>query len=346
MRSAAIERHAFTLVELMVVIVIIAILSALTLAGLAGARQRVKIDSTKNTIRKIHEVVMSQYESYSRRRVPATVVGVGFPPPGPLALAVNTFMTYVDKSTPMPTFYGPRAPDGSWPPGVSGTDTAVVVARSRLQMLRLTQVVEMPDSWGDVAAPPPGANVVTFVNSSSIPSYARTGPVLSYASVRRNLPATVGNANGSAECLYMIVACGGFEPDIMEQFRGNEIGDTDNDGAPEFIDAWGRPIQFIRWAPGISTGPRPSPIQRPDPIASHDPLDPMRVDPGGYALVPLIYSEGPDGEPNSVVGTGSVPWMAQSSLLSIITGNSNGSVGSAGATAMADNISNHDLMSK
>ena len=55
------SRNGFTLVELMVVIVIISILSALTLSGLAGARQRAKIDKTKSTIRKLHEIVIPQY---------------------------------------------------------------------------------------------------------------------------------------------------------------------------------------------------------------------------------------------------------------------------------------------
>jgi hypothetical protein len=41
----------------------------LTLAGLAGVRQRAKIDKTRSTIRKLHEIVVPQYESYVRRRV-------------------------------------------------------------------------------------------------------------------------------------------------------------------------------------------------------------------------------------------------------------------------------------
>ena len=69
--------HGFTLVELMVVIVIISILSALTLSGLAGARQRAKIDKTKSTIRKIHEIVMPQYESYLTRRLPNSIYTSG-----------------------------------------------------------------------------------------------------------------------------------------------------------------------------------------------------------------------------------------------------------------------------
>lgn len=61
---------AFTLVELMVTLVIIAMLASLTLAGLAGVRQRAKADKTRSTIRKLHEIIMPQYESYLDRRVP------------------------------------------------------------------------------------------------------------------------------------------------------------------------------------------------------------------------------------------------------------------------------------
>lgn len=67
--QASVAPQAFTLVELLVTIVIIAILSSLTLSGLAVARQRGKVDKTKSTIRKLHEIVMPQYESYLTRRV-------------------------------------------------------------------------------------------------------------------------------------------------------------------------------------------------------------------------------------------------------------------------------------
>jgi prepilin-type N-terminal cleavage/methylation domain-containing protein len=32
-----------------------------------------------------------------------------------------------------------------------------------------------------------------------------------------------------------------------EDFSDREVKDTDNDGLPEFVDAWGEPIQFYRW---------------------------------------------------------------------------------------------------
>ena len=56
--------------------------------------------------------------------------------------------------------------------------------------------------------------------------------------------------NGAAELLYMIVSMG--SPEAMEQFSQSEIGDTNHNGYPEFLDGWGRPIFFLRWAPGFS----------------------------------------------------------------------------------------------
>ena len=57
-------RNAFTLIELLVVLVIVSVLASLSLAGLAGARQRAKIDKTRSTIRKIDSVIRPIFDSY------------------------------------------------------------------------------------------------------------------------------------------------------------------------------------------------------------------------------------------------------------------------------------------
>ena len=274
----------FTLVELMVVATVIAILATLSAAGLAATRQRVRAEKTRNTIRKLHEIIVGHHESYLRRRVPFTA---------------------------------------------SATDHRANGA-AQLEAVRRLMVYEMPDCWADVAA---SATAVT----DTLPAYLQTGPVLGYPGSR---PVSIAPALEGAECLYMIVSRGGIEPDLMEQFRSDEIGDTNGNGAPEFLDGWGNPIGFIRWAPGFAG----SVLQKPDAVNFHDPFDPQRNDVAGYALVPLIVSAGPDGLVGINLSTG---WLSATNLASLVTISPQFTFGTVdGSTASLDNITNHDLFTK
>lgn len=121
---------------------------------------------------------------------------------------------------------------------IVGASTAAREA-DRLAKLRRIAVHEMPDTWADVPDDP-----------AVLPAYCQTTPVRAFAARKAALPAAAFAENGAAECLYMIVARSGLDADALEHFRAEEIGDYDQDGAPEFQDGWGRPIAFIRWATG------------------------------------------------------------------------------------------------
>lgn len=294
---AAVRPHAgFTLVELLVTVTIIMLLASLMLGGMTVARQRARIDRTRTTIRKIHEILMPQYESYVRRRVPL-------------------------------------------PAGLTSGST---VARERLRRIRTLSLHEMPDSWADVANSGTDARAGDGTNpigtgTVAIPGYAQTGAMFGYATFRTTVTAAEFATNGSSECLYLIVSRGTFQPENLEQFRSEEIGDTDGDGAPEFLDAWGKPIIFFRWAPGFV-----SPVQVNDATNRHDPLDPTRVDGNGFVLTPLVVSGGPDRLTGLQVTTNG--WCGLD-LLSVV--GSGGSIGASDGTGNdADNITNHDLMKK
>ena len=120
----------------------------------------------------------------------------------------------------------------------------------------------------------------------------------------------------NAELLYQVVMNG--DPDTRASFSQREIGDVDGNGLNEFIDGWGNPICWMRWAPSLPESDRQPLI---DSVAPHidageeidpydaDPLDPLgvgiRLNPRdtspdaavvrGWFLVPYIYSFGPDG---------------------------------------------------
>jgi prepilin-type N-terminal cleavage/methylation domain-containing protein len=289
-RTGGGTRAAFTLIELLVVVIILTILASLSLAGLAGARQRSKVDKTRSTIRKIDAVIRPMYDSYRTRRVNAA--------------------TTTDRLA----------------------NASNVLAAKRLLMVR-----EMPDTWDDVAS------AITASQPATAKAYTRYRTAL-----------TPG-ANGSHECLYMIIARSGFEPNALENFRTDEVIDYDGDGAKEFSDGWGSPVAFMRWAPGFT-----SPIQTNDPTNAHDPLDPLGRDATAFALVPLIYSAGPDEIYGLVTMSGTTvsgptSGWASLPLTSMCTltvagastaswnGRLPGSTDPSNTTGAIDNVTNHDL---
>ena len=268
-----VHQAGFTLVELLVSIVIVVILSSLTLSGLARLRSQAKVDKTTTTIRKLHEIVWPLVGGICTRRL--------------------------------------EEPSGSSffvaPSGLTGKRLR---AWQRRELIRRQQILEMPETWNEVADinPANGAYVLPAAVATALSepittpldtvtsSRNFTAPVKAFAARKDALNPSADYA--SAECLFMIVAFSG-DPDILETFHSSEIGDKDGDGAPEFHDGWGKPILFMRWAPGI-TLPLPgitpgySQIQSSDPSMNPDFTDPMRLDTSEHGLIPLIWSAGPD----------------------------------------------------
>ena len=170
--------------------------------------------------------------------------------------------------------------------------------------------MEMPERTYDITMGPLGLGTATN------PWTVR--PALSQMYVQKyNNKTPVDNCR-AAKYLYMWVSM--TYPEAMSQFGEDEIADIDGDGWPVFVDGWGKPILFLRWAPGFCSGvglnPNPfnpsnptqprtdlSDIQTGDPLNDHNPFDSRRIFPGNYTypgypsyyrLIPLIYSAGPD----------------------------------------------------
>ena len=261
-----IRRPSFTLVEMLVVVTIIAILAGIVFGGMAAVRVSAQTNRTQAIIAKLHLLVMSKYDSYRTRRVP------------------------VDLDSH---------------PALS---TARQMARVKLWAIRELMRMEMPERYVDLnsgsgAQParfkwPTGGDEFTAPESALFVTYIEYRDTLTKQG-RKPTP-----RYGSAEMLYMLITVGC--PNGRQSFSEDEIGDLDGDGWPEFVDAWGNPIFFLRWAPGFTD----SAIQlTPGGRAAggglvtiayaaknhHDPFDPMMVEPNAYQLIPLIYSAGPDG---------------------------------------------------
>jgi prepilin-type N-terminal cleavage/methylation domain-containing protein len=253
------------------------------------------------------------------------------------------------QSMPSPTPY---------PTGLPNTPPAIVplaVARFRLRE-------QFPDSWQDVPAA-----FTTGVTSSVGAAYIR------YRNLAGGNPSPTSQYE-DAECLYMIATLTGDFHDVLKGLRPEQVGDVDNDGKKEFLDAWGNPIAFLRWAPGfvsdlnpptdpnvnpaLTSPPRAySPIQIADTINRHDPFDDPIADATAYALFPLIYSAGPDGSGGPGGGSTSPYGLVHSasgwpnaSLAQICLFNNGavliGAPDPANASAYLDNITSHELMAE
>jgi prepilin-type N-terminal cleavage/methylation domain-containing protein len=156
---------------------------------------------------------------------------------------------------------------------------------------RRALVLEMPDGWADLIDTGTAAPEITL------------NPRPPYSAIAQRLRAIARPSYRSArfsdaECLWATVIRGGFaDPAIVGHFREDEFGDKDQNGAREFIDGWGNPIRFLRWAPAFVSRYQPSATAGVD-TRSHDAFDPGGVDSlARTTLFPLVFSCGPDGEP-------------------------------------------------
>jgi len=171
--------------------------------------------------------------------------------------------------------------------GMSRTQDRTAAAARRVAARRELMRMELPDRKSDVLDAP--------VTGIAVTAKAQRFRNLAAAGWTRELE--------GAEALYMIVRLGDQTSgeSMLDFFRESEIGDVDNDGMNEFLDGWGRPIRFFRWAPGFSD----ISIKQYKSPNNPDPFDPLGACsdhdgngvPESFALYPLIYSSGPDGDP-------------------------------------------------
>jgi prepilin-type N-terminal cleavage/methylation domain-containing protein len=283
--------RGITLVELLITILIISILAGLILGVASVAGETARKAHSRHMVMRLHTLLMEYYDTFKTRRVeirPQVVNGIN-----------NS---------------------------VSASKRGEALAAARLYALRELILMEIPDRWSDVLlagvpANPTGladARYPYFQDSTGASATGRTslaGVYLRrYAQIARATNSLTGNRNDGevitdnqgAECLYMIITLATGDGEARSLFGEGDIGDVDGDGAPEFLDGWGRPINFLRWAPGFESEIQLNANELGGPPTSgntlwataatndHDPFDIFRRDPPAFRLVPLIYSAGRD----------------------------------------------------
>ncbi|WP_437225247.1 type II secretion system protein [Planctomicrobium sp. SH661] len=214
------SRHrGFTMVELLVVIGIIALLVTISVAAIAPLLGNAKVAATKTTLnqlgRMVDERIQSLLES-DRVETQSKNIKKGFDAsrsPG-VAPMPQTVADSIAKMHVYRSFFPQRKEDMYGLDGIPDTndDSPLLTAmRSGGNWI--------PDSWG-------------------ARNEAKYDSVLSPAAE-------------SSELLYLFLSqggAGGISSSLnVDQINPKHIGDTDNDGNLEFVDAWGHPLQFFNW---------------------------------------------------------------------------------------------------
>jgi hypothetical protein len=298
------SRHsALTLVELLVTIGLITVVSSMFLVAYRAAATEASNIRTQGTIRKISEVLMARMQEYENY---------------PINFVKDANNTY---SLAIPEEAREFIPS---------TDTefeskGILVERLRVMILRDIMAQEMPDNrddvkrttpvmrryWTGLAVPRPNIGpLLIFTSGTESPRAARLRTRLTQA--RADWYDWISNS----ELLYLTIEDSTLNgSSAIELFGRTEIGDTDNDGFLEFLDAYRQPIQWVRWPTGFPETIRfhpdlLDPSFNVDGFAANvmgDPIDSRRSDPG-YRLreqqtkifrpsaiaFPLVISPGPD----------------------------------------------------
>jgi len=88
--------------------------------------------------------------------------------------------------------------------------------------------------------------------------------------VERPLPGNKVSDADSAEVLYWVLTngndLGAFEASDI-RFSSSELADQDEDGLPELVDGWGKPLRFYRWPTRLIRQGGPGTVVTPGPDA-------------------------------------------------------------------------------
>ena len=386
--SARSLRRGFTLTELLLVIIIIAILAAMTMTVQRSAVQSTRRERTIATIRKIDAALTSAYEQYQYRKpdvgsiidnIENTFVesyansGQDFYalPKDHQKLRIYSYITgrflrQIDSDGPFSEFYDDIGESQE-------IDHRFAPYILRTIMLRELLLCDFPDSLEEVSNEP-------LMNDSQVHrAYQIQLNKAAANAPNGDILANIPDGDISADLLYLVVM--NTSPETRGTFLDRETADTNNNGIPEFIDGWGNPIRFIRWAPCIpQTNRQPTledalsiqqckrlrrnttfDIYRADgeiDPSIQDELDMLEEDYGGliergadpfdpmgamdgWLLTPLIYSAGPDREYGLGINTALRAPFTVGVRNDIGLGDWEGD--DQGNTYSRDNITNHNL---
>ncbi|MDG2128233.1 MAG: type II secretion system protein [Fuerstiella sp.] len=271
------NRSGFTLIELLMVVTIIGVLATMTVVVMSGITVQAEEEATKTTVLKVTRLLEQRIEAFDRafkgsRRDQYVKDTVG------LLKAIDGrfdhYDTHPDEAPPAILLLARKAGfrfefpqrvaelniGGGATPAAPGLSAAVtdstyglpfVLYRKSAYPIATQQLID------EGTATPTRTEVNTRVSANWDVHQAHETASHASDSV---------HATESSELLYfMLTQSGTFgsSPVDADQFTSSEVIDTDEDGFPEFVDAWGHPLRFYRWPTRLFDPTAPNPF-RPD----------------------------------------------------------------------------------
>lgn len=273
------NRNGFTLLELLIVIAIIALLMGISFSVMFGLVNQAEEEATIATVRKVDALLQQRMESFERafkgNRKTAAVNRItvelarqnifGVREDVSEILAKKAAFRFEFPQRMADRFLFALDPD-TIVPGIPDTIFRVVAAPNARQfLLNENAKLQTPnpafvptddqirdianDRWNGTVTPPGGVTIV-FGGPAVPPSKTFT-----FSGNRQNTE--------SSELLHFaLLASGSYGVGAVDgdRFRNTEVADTDDDGLPEFIDAWGNPLRFYRWPTRLIDITAPTPF--------------------------------------------------------------------------------------
>lgn len=275
------SRRAFTLLELLMVMAIISILMSMSVVVMLGFKDSAEEEATSATVQKLARLVEQRVEAFDR-----AFRGV----------------REQNAMTAMRGLLLDPNKDGNKSDGVFGVYDSAVKILAKKSLFRF----EFPQSFSDRLALGDSSTLVPGLPDSMyiaiVAPTVRTDLGLP-ATTPLTAPAIVSEATTrfakhqtvteSAECLYFqLFASGNYGATAVDgdRFTEREIQDTDGDGLPEFIDAWGNPLRFYRWPTRMIDVDAPVPFQ------------PVLTDSNDVTDVIVTLDTDNDGVPDTTIG--------------------------------------------
>jgi prepilin-type N-terminal cleavage/methylation domain-containing protein len=244
---------AFTLIEILIVLTIVSILAAALGVTITNMMATAREAQTTATLRKVDGLITERLQGLQRSFESSD-----------FRRHENKMRIILANSTPVPPAL----------PGLSKRTIAVITRKELTRETFPQRFIEMVDVRGWGSASPDGIpDRIQFdevyggdddLNNNGVLDGDTTAGNGLFTEDRNDngvfdpspLRWTSGTLQNhsieteSAELLYFAITrmeVFGAPLVGVDEFSTREVGDTDNDGLPEFVDGWGNPLRFYRW---------------------------------------------------------------------------------------------------